>query len=183
MNMKMTKGRKNAVVAGLVLFLGIAVFANWYYTGPKSAEEAGNASGADTSNVNSQNLGDAVYVGASSVSDEYFAGAKLSRDESYDEAVATLKEIVDSSDADEQSVQTAAASISAMTERKMAQVNIENLVKAKTGSECVAVLSEDSAEIIVQKDAINEETALQIKEIVMANADISAEKITIIGAK
>lgn len=183
MTMKMTKGRKNAVVAGLVLFLGIAVFANWYYTGPKSAEEAGNASGVDTSNVNSQNLGDAVYVGASGVSDEYFAGAKLSRDESYDEAVATLKEIVDSSDADEQSVQTAAASISAMSERKIAQVNIENLVKAKTGSECIAVLSEDSAEIIVKKDAINEESALQIKEIVMANADISPEKITIIGAK
>ena len=70
-----------------------------------------------------------------------------------------------------------------MSERKIAQVNIENLVKAKTGSECVAVISDDSVEIIVKETALNSGTVLQIKEIVMDNTDIEAEKITIIGAK
>ncbi len=182
--MKFLKNKKHAVLAALVLILGVAVMANWYYTNPdsKAADSAG-MSDEDASNVNSKNLGDAVYVGSSEVSDEYFAGAKLSRDESYDKAVATLKEIIDTSDIDEQSVQTASASISAMSERKIAQVNIENLVKAKTGSECVAVISDDSVEIIVKETALNSGTVLQIKEIVMDNTDIEAEKITIIGAK
>lgn len=182
--MKFLKNKKHAVLAALVLILGAAVMVNWYYTNPDTkAADSGNMSGVDASNVNSKNLGDAVYVGSSDISDEYFASAKLSRDATYDEAVATLKEIIESSELDEQSVQTASASINMMSERKIAQVNIENLVKAKTGSECVAVISDESAEIIVKETALNSETVLQIKEIVMSNTDIQAEKITIIGAK
>lgn len=181
--MKISKVRKQAVLAGLVLILGIAVLANWYYTGPDSAQQADSLSDADTSNVNGANLGDAVYVDSTDVADEYFASAKMSRDESYDEAVAVLKEIVYSSEADEQSVRTASDSINTMTERKMVQVDIENLVKAKTGSECVAVISDDSAEIIVKESALESDVILQIKEIVLSNTEIPAEKITIIGAK
>lgn len=182
--MKLLKNKKHAVLAALIVILGIAVMANWYYTNPESKiAGADSVSGEDVSNVNSKNLGDAVYVGSSDISDEYFASAKLSRDASYDEAVATLKEIIDSSDVDEQSIQTASASINTISARKIAQVDIENLVKAKTGSECVAVISDESAEIIVKESALNDETVLQIKEIVMSNTDIGAEKITIIGAK
>ena len=182
--MKLSMRKKHAVLASLVLLLGIAVFANWYYTGPDSRiSSAGSTSDVDSSNVNSQNLGDAVYVSSTDIDSEYFASAKLSRDESYDEAVATLKEIIDSSDVDEQSVKTASDAITSMSERQIAQTNIENLVKAKTGSDCVAVLSDDSAEIIISKELISDSTVLQIKEIVMNNSEISAEKISIIGAK
>ena len=89
--MKFLKNKKHAVLAALVLILGVAVMANWYYTNPDSkAADSAEMSDEDASNVNSKNPGDAVYVGSSEVSDEYFAGAKLSRDESYDKAVATL---------------------------------------------------------------------------------------------
>lgn len=181
--MKISKVRKQALLAGLVMILGIAVFVNWYYSGPENAERTGQIAGSDTSNVNSGNLGDAIYVGSTDVSDEYFASAKLSRDESYDEAVAVLKQIVSASDVDSQSVKTATDSINTITERKIAQVNIENLVKAKTGSECVAVISDDSAEIIVKESALSEDAVLQIKDIVLQNTQFSAEKISIIGAK
>lgn len=182
--MKITMKKRHTVLAVLVLFLGLAVLANWYYTNPdKNALPADGASDVDISNVNGANLGDAIYVNSSNVSEEYFAGAKLSRDESYDKAVATLKEVMENSDIDEQSIKTAADSINVMSERRIAQVNIENLVKAKTGSECVAVITDDSAEIIVSETALSEQAVLQIKEIVMDNTDFSAEKISIIGAK
>lgn len=182
--MKISMKKRHTALAVLVLFLGLAVLANWYYTKPENNILATDGtSDVDTSNVNGVNLGDAVYVNSSNVSEEYFAGAKLSRDESYDEAVATLKEIIESSDIDEQSVKTAADSISAISERRIAQVNIENLVKAKTGSECVAVINDDSVEIIVDKSSISDQSILQIKEIVVEYTDFSAEKISIIGAK
>lgn len=182
--MKLTLKKKRAVLVGLVLLLGAAVLANWYYTGPDAnIHSAGGDSSEDLSSVDSHNLGDAIYVNSTDIDEEYFASAKLSRDESYDSAVATLKEIIESSDIDSQSVQNAADTISAMSERKTAQTDIENLVKAKTGSNCVAVLSEDSAEIIISNSVLSDSVVLQIKEIVMNNYEISAEKISIIGTK
>ena len=182
--MKISMKKRHTALAVLVLFLGLAVLANWYYTKPENnIMAADGASDVDTSNVNGVNLGDAIYVNSSNASEEYFAGAKLSRDESYDEAVATLKEIIESSDVDEQSAKTAADSISDISERRIAQVNIENLVEAKTGSRCVAVINDDSVEVIIDESLISDQTILQIKEIVVEYSGFSAEKISIIGAK
>ena len=182
MQLKMKK--RHTVLAALVLFLGLAVLANWYYTNPENKIfPADSSSDVDISNVNGANLGDIVYANATDVYDEYFAGAKLSRDESYDEAVATLKEIIESSDVDEQSIKTASDSIRSMSEQRITQVNIENLIKAKTGSDCVAVITDEAIEIIVKESALSDQTVLQIKEIVINNTEFSAEKISIIGAK
>lgn len=180
--MKLTTRKKHAVLVGLVLLLGVAVMANWYYTGP-NADISSTGGSENSSDVDSQNLGDAIYVNSTDVDGEYFASAKLSRDESYDNAVATLKEIIESSNVDQQSAQTASDAIASMSQRQIAQSNIENLVRAKTGSDCVAVISDDSAEIIISEEAISDSAVLQIKEIVMNNTEISAEKISIIGAK
>lgn len=181
--MKLSTKKRHTLLAGLVLMLGLAVLANWYYTNPDTNILAADSeSNVDSDNVGA-NLGDAVYVNSSDISDEYFAGAKLSRDESYDEAVATLKEIMEHSEVDEDSAKTVANSINAMSERRIAQVNIENLVKAKTGSECIAVIADDSVEVIVEDKVLSDSTVLQIKEIVMDNTEISSEKISIIGAK
>lgn len=180
--MKITAKKRHFMLAGLVLALGVAVLANWYYTEPDKNPVLAEDS-SDLTNVNNVNLGDAIYVNSTDIADEYFAGAKMSRDESYDEAVATLKEIIENKESDNQSVMTAAESINTLTENRIAQVNIENLVRAKTGSECIAVISDDAIEVIVSESIINSETILQIKEIILTNTDISAEKISIIGTK
>lgn len=182
--MKLTTRKKHAVLAGLVVLLGVAVLANWYYTGPQTdINSASSSSSEDASSVDSKNLGDAVYVSSTDIDDEYFASARLARDESYDEAVATLKEIIANEEADDKSSSTATDTITVMTQRKIAQSDIENLVKAKTGGDCIAVISEDSVEIIVNEKLLTDTVALQIKEIVMNNTEISSEKISIIGIK
>ncbi|MBR5498181.1 MAG: SpoIIIAH-like family protein [Clostridia bacterium] len=182
--MKLTTRKKHVILAGLVVLLGVAVLANWYYTGPQTNIMSANGdSQDDVSNVDSKNLGDAVYVSSTDVDSEYFASARLSRDESYDEAVATLKEIIENNESDDQSAKTATDTISAITQRKIVQSDIENLIKAKIGGDCIAVISEDSVEIIVNENLLSETVALQIKEIVMNNTEISSEKISIIGIK
>lgn len=183
--MKITTRKKHAVLASLVLILGLAVLANWYLTDPEknNIAQVMGESDIDSDNVNSQNLGDAIYVNATDVNDEYFASAKLSRDNSYDEAVATLKEIVNSAESDSDSVKTAADAIATISQRKIEQTNIENLVEAKTGSSCVAVISDSGVEVIVEEKSITEDTILQIKDIVISNTSFSQEKISIITAK
>ncbi len=182
--MKITTRKKHAILASLVLILGIAVLANWYLTTPDtSIEQVMGESDIDSDNVDSQNLGDAIYVNSTDVSDEYFASAKLSRDNTYDEAVATLKEIVNGSQADSTSVKNASDTLAIMTQRKIEQTNIENLVEAKTGSGCVAVISDNGVEVIIDEYAVSEDTILQIKEIIINNTDVSHEKISIIAAK
>lgn len=182
--MKFTSRKKHAILASLVLILGIAVLTNWYLNTPDTnISNVMGESDIDSNNVDSQNLGDAVYVNTTDVYDEYFASAKLSRDSSYDQAVATLKEIVNSSKVDDDSVKTASDTIAQMSKRKVEQSNIENLVAAKTGSKCIAVISDNGVEVIIDKAVITEDTILQIKEIVMNNTEISQEKISIIAAK
>ncbi len=181
--MKISVKKRHAMLATLVLVLGVAVLANWYYTKPDGALPADSLSDVDTSNVSAGNLGDAIYANSDSSENEYFASAKLSRDETYDEAVATLKEIVENTDIDEQSVKDASASINLLTQRKIIQADIENLIEAKTGGKCVAVINDDSADIIVSGELLSDSVVLQIKDIVIENTGFSAEKISIIGTK
>ncbi len=179
--MQITKKKRQIMLAGLVVALAVAVFANWYFTGPQKSPTIAESESNNNENVN--NLGDAIYVDSTNVSDEYFASAKLSRDVSYDEAIATLMEIIECSEVDEQSIKTATYSMNDMAQKKIQQTNIENLVEAKTGNQCVAVITEDKVEVIISKEVLSDSVILQIKEIVMDNSEFSFEKVIIIPAK
>ena len=47
----------------------------------------------------------------------------------------------------------------------------------------MAVINEDRIDIVVSNSVLNDNTVLQIKEIVMNNSDIPPENITITGVK
>ena len=181
--MKILVKKKHTVLAALVLFLGLAVLANWYFTKPENALPTDNVTDVDSSNVSGANLGDAIYVNSDSESQEYFADARLERDESYDKVVATLREIIESDNADSDSKKSATDKMTDMSDRKIAQSNIENLIRAKIKSDCVTVINDDGVEVIVDNSVLSEQSVLQIKEIVIENTEFSAEKISIIGAK
>ncbi len=180
--MKITKTKRQLMLGGLVLLLGAAVFANWYFTNPEKSEVTAEMSTDENDNVQNY-LGDAILVGNTNSEDEYFASAKLSRDKSYDEAVATLMEIIECSEVDEESIKTATDSMNLMVNRKTQQADIENLITAKTGRECVVVLSDKNAEVIISENVLTDSVILQIKEIVVNNSEYSFEKILIIPAK
>ena len=76
-----------------------------------------------------------------------------------------------------------AGSIDELTARVKSESDIETLISAKIAGECVVVLNEDSAQVIVKKGALNSETALQIMDIVTTNTKLSAEKVKISEAK
>ena len=57
--------------------------------------------------------------------------------------------------------------------------DIESLITDKISGECVVVINDSSAQIVVKKGALNEDTALQIMDIVTTNTKLDASNIKI----
>lgn len=86
--MNMVVGKRQIVLAALVMGLGCAVYLNWEYT--KLDTDLGTTQVLETG----KNYGDAQFVDSSEGEDAYFAEAKLSRTKSRDEAADALSEML-----------------------------------------------------------------------------------------
>ena len=64
-----------------------------------------------------------------------------------------------------------------------AETDAENLIKAKVTGECLVIINNDSCQVILEKNTLNDALILQISEIIEKNANISAENLTIIELK
>ena len=179
--------KRQIIAAALVLALGSAVFINWYYNRPsvKSANAKPSVEAVDNTGGN---LGDAQLVNSSGVSEsavatgkssDYFASAKLRRNSAHDEA-ETLNKVIKDSSSDASAVKEATEALKALSNAIKLEGDIEALIKAKTGGDCVVIINNNSAEVIVAKGALNDTVILQIKEIVLKQTGFSAENITIV---
>lgn len=177
--------KRQIIAAALVLALGSAVFINWYYNRP-SVKSANAKPSVDNTGGN---LGDAQLVNSSGVSEsavatgkssDYFASAKLRRNSAHDEAAETLNKVIKDSSSDASAVKEATEALKALSNAIKLEGDIEALIKAKTGGDCVVIINNNSAEVIVAKGALNDTVILQIKEIVLKQTGFSAENITIV---
>ena len=182
--MSMIIKKRQLVIATLVLALGAAIFINWYYSGPK-AEVTGlktetTTVGESVKNINSKEgdmLGDAQYVNSTNVaSSDYFAEARLKRSA----ALEALNDIIKDSSSKSEAVKEAEKKLNEIAAAYKKEANIENLIKAKIKGDCIAVLNDKNAEIIVEKGMLNNSTVVMIKEIVLKQTDLPAENVIII---
>ena len=111
---------------------------------------------------------------------DYFAATALTRNQSRDEAIDVLKLVTENAAASEEAKAEAAAKISQIAVDIQNEANIESLVKAKGFEECVAVIAEDAASVIVKSDSLQANEAAQILAIVYETTGISPENISII---
>ena len=112
--------------------------------------------------------------------EEYFTSAVISRQKARDEAIEVLQQVVDSSDAVEEVKTEAYTGINVIAQQIESESNIEQLVLAKGFEQCLAVVSENSASIIVKSDGLLANEVAQIKEIVYEQAGIHPRDIKII---
>ncbi len=175
--------KRNLVVLGSVLLIGGAVWLNWalfsnadgedydpsYYTSGE-AEQGGQQSGQQGDNAGAQ-TGDAT---------SYFAMAQIDRTRARDEAMEVLNQITASTDASETAKAEAYAAIEQMALDIENEANIETLLKAKGFEECVAVISNSAATVIVRSDGLLPSELAQITEIVYEQAGITPAQLTII---
>ena len=141
-------GKRNLLVIGAVLLVGLAVYLNyiWFFD-PMSSIGYG-----DNNMQNQYGDGNNASTGGETVS--YFTSAQLSREKARDEALDVLQTVVDSEDALQETKETALADISRIALDMEQEANIETLVMAKGFENCVAVKSGDQISIIVESDGL-----------------------------
>lgn len=167
--------KKNLMIICAVFLVGAAVILNIALFSGKEATaqkpDGDKAPSTDTSDKNTN----------AETPESYFALATLDRQQAREEALEVLQLIVDSSDAQEDEKVQARESISRIAEEIEMEANVETLIKAKGFSDCVAVISNGKANVIVA----TEETLLpnqlaQIKEILYTRAEILPVNTTVI---
>ncbi len=112
--------------------------------------------------------------------DSYFSSVQVSRQRTRDEAIEVLQAVVDNQSSTETAKNEALSEINKLATVMATEANIETLVVAKGFPECVAVISGDSASIVVRSEGLNVAQISQINEIVYSEAGISPVNITII---
>lgn len=202
----MKYGKRQLILASLILALGAAVYLNWQFTG---AETKIN----DTAQENSETLGAAQLVNSSyveTVSDTMedletangsveetvihdfeaenvgaaavLSDARMTRQTARDEAVELLEDILEDAQADTAVKEAAISEASVIAQNILKETNVESLIQAKGFTECVAYINGDSCTVVVNGDMENAQNALIVREIAVTETGLSAEKIKIIPA-
>ena len=158
-----------AFLVGAAVILNIALFSGKEAAAQKDDPEKEASTDAPDKDTDAE------------TSESYFALATLDRQQAREEALEVLQLIVDSTDAEEGEKLQARESISRIAEEIEMEATVETLIKAKGFSDCVAVISNGKANVIVA----TEETLLpnqlaQIKEILYTRAEILPVNTTVI---
>lgn len=168
-------GRRNLIIAGAVLLVGVAVALNWAFFGHgKGTTDSGNGSGSGTGEA----AGDQASANGSG-SESYFAASQVSRQRARDEAREVLQSVIDDASSAEAAKTEALAGITQMAKDMEAEANIETLVVSKGFRKCVAVISNGAANIVVQSSGLTAADVAQINTIVYEQTGISPDKIVI----
>ena len=91
--------------------------------------------------------------------------------------------MVNSEDALQELKDEALSGINRIAAQMEAEAKIETLVKSKGFEECVAVISDNNASIIVRSDALLPNEIAQIKEIAVEQSGIPVSGIKIVEVK
>ncbi len=202
----MSFGKRQLILAALVVSLGAAVYLNWQFSGDGGLEPV-----AVDAAVSEKELGAAQLVNGSDVlteappefseaehssepeaseqieetaaeaSEDYFAQAALTRQKTRDEAMEVLNRILNDSEASQEEIQHAVEESAAIAKNMLSESNIENLIQSKGYTDCVVFIQNGECSIVVGKNTeFTAEDAAIIKDIVVGQCEVTYENIKIV---
>lgn len=185
MKTKKIFGKKQLVMAALVLVLGAAVWLNMEY----ASGAGGFVTTGQTSSI--KNLGDTKYVMTESVVSAtetaaeatYFSEARADRKKAREDALALLEEAAADTNADAETKAAVAKSLADIADRTEKEAAVEALIKAKGFEEAVVIIGDNDVNVIVQADELLQSQILQIQDAVRSEIEISLENIKIVNRK
>ena len=184
-------GKRNLIIAGAVALIAVAVVVNWVFfttTDSKGDGYTYDASAGMSTNYGTT-IGTTTAVGDnagnvkpdSSTGSDYFSSVEVSRQRARDEALEVLNAVVENDKASEDVKAEALAEIQTIAKEMAQESNIESLLKSKGFEQCVAVISGDTANIVVKNDgALQSAQLAQINAVVYEQAGIEPVNITIV---
>lgn len=169
--------RGQAAVVVMVLALGAAVWLNMKF----SSNEKYLGQATFVSDNKTQN--ETVATAGKAEKTDYFADAVKDREEAYEAAKEQVEEMLDTEALTTAEKEQVMASIENIALRNEKQANIEALLKAKGFSKAVAVLGNDSINVVVKSEGLTTAQTLQIQDIVADQTDVALGNIKIITIK
>ncbi len=196
-------GKRQLVIAALVVALGAAVYLNWQFSGTQpvtvddsseTAKQLGQTTYVNTeisaqldeSQKTSENSRNTVEANAdiknsalTQKQQEYFANERINRSQSQEKAIESLSDIIESASSSESAKAEAVKSAEKLAQSIKAESDIEAEIKTKGFDECIAMINNESCSIIVSKGNLTDATVITIKDIVNRQGGISFDKITV----
>jgi hypothetical protein len=192
--MNMIIGKRQIILAALVVGLGIAVYLNWQYTNQTfelpvtdmlermdGGANYGEAQYVDSQQSISELEADLREPDFSEADNEsFFVEAKLSRQKARDEAVETLAVMLSDAALSAEQKTDLARRATDLANSIEVEGKIENLIKAKGYTDVMVYYDAARADIMVRTAGLMAEDVVKIKDIVLKETDIPAENIAII---
>lgn len=182
-------GKKQLVLASLVLALGAAVYLNWQFAGTNRLPVGDSSS--ESSQLGAAQLVNNAYVetvnddmdqesSVESTSGDALSQARVNRQNSRDEAIELLNGVLEDVESDSAAKQQAVEQASAIAQNILEESNVESLLEAKGYTDCVAYVTSEECSVVVS-GTLEDTDMLIVQEIVMEQTGLTADKITIIA--
>ena len=186
------KHKKKIIIICCISIIGISLYSD-YVINKNNSEDAIDSSYIynteaelllnDTSPESAKILGEAKLVNGESVEkddDTYFVSAQLNRQRSRDEALQTLQVVIDSSESMPDVKDEALAEMINIASDIETEAMVEEMVKAKGFDECVAMINDDSINVVVKTPGLLTNEVALITEIVVEETGFAPENIKIV---
>ena len=168
-------GKKSIITICTVLVLGCAVVLNVILYQNGQTEKQSNKLAIDLSES-----GENMDVQNESVLGTYFQSMSLNRKQARDEAMEVLQAVADSQTALDEAKEAAWNDMTKLATDMEKETNIEAMILSKGFSQCIAVISNDTCNVIVESEGLNPGEVAQISEIVYEQAGIVPSNLKIV---
>ena len=169
-------GKKSIITICTVLVLGCAVVLNVILYQNGQTEKQTNKLAIDLSesgeSTDVQTEGNTIGT--------YFQSMSLNRKQARDEAMEVLQAVADSQTALDEAKEAAWNDMTKLAADMEKETNIEAMILSKGFSQCIAVISNDTCNVIVESEGLNPGEVAQISEIVYEQAGIVPSNMKIV---
>jgi hypothetical protein len=171
-------GRRNWIIVGAVLLIGLAVWLNWMFF--SDSVGAGYADYGNSSGM-TDDAGQVGDTSGNAEEDDYFATAQINRKRARDESMAVLQSVIDNPDATETVKNEALAEMNAMADEIEKEANIEALLLSGGFEDCVAVMNGETINVIVKSEGeLQTAQIAKINTVVYEQTGIEPINVTIV---
>ncbi|MBR5520792.1 MAG: SpoIIIAH-like family protein [Oscillospiraceae bacterium] len=200
--MKNINKQRKASLMVLSFAMILAVYLNWQYAkGARSSyiftDEQIQRTNAETEinesdmlmsseDYETKNYGDAQLVATTQTDTEkYFEQARLSRQKTRDEALDTLQKALKNSKLTDREKKEATVKLSDIIQNMTSETDIENMVKAKGFSDCVASIADGKVSVAVRpvNGELTKSDVAKIRDVVLSKTTISSQNIVVVEVK
>ena len=176
-------GKKQLLTLTMVIALGAAVWLNVKFS-TNGTEFSGTSSIPDADLGNTKYVANTAVVEKDSDENDYFTSARKERENSREEQIDIIKEVLGNTKSTDNDKKQSKELIAKVVERIEQENSIETLIKAKGFKDAIAVVSDETCNVVVKKSKeLTDSEMVQIIDIVSGATKINLENIKIVNVK